>query len=212
MKNQSAYPDIEPPADAAPSNASTPEIHSDATDEWANWQDARDRVLLYLRSINMPPILSLSIALDVLRRATIKCEIATEYHPTQAAMLALREVLTERNLYPETRAFWDRRKIFCTTESTIPLIETAGILPEIAVLSGGLPVTPPLKREHMLPDFIDRKPVRSFFDRLFRRKTKSDRPVSKKTSKVPQRMVASVSGRKAGMTRKPIKKFWEKRP
>ena len=191
MKKQSVYPDIEPPADAAPSNASTPEVYSGATDEWTNWQNARDRVLLYLRSINMPPILGLSIALDVLRRAVKKCEVSTQYYPTQAAMLSLREVLTERNLYPETRAFWDHRKIFCTTESTIPLNETAGFLPEIAALSGGLPVTPPLKRGHMLPDFIDRKPVRSFFGRLFGRRTEPDRPVSKRTSKVPQRMAAS---------------------
>ena len=191
LKNQSVYPDIEPPADAAPSNTSTPEVYFGATDECTNWQDARDRVLLYLRSINMPPILGLSIALEGLRRAVKKCEVSTEYYPTQAAMLSLREVLTERNLYPETRAFWDRRKIFCTAETTIPLNETAGILPETAALSGGLPVTPPLKREHMLPDFIDRKPVRSFFGRLFRRKTEPDRPVSKGTPKVRQRMVAS---------------------
>ena len=191
MKNQSVYPDIEPPADAAPSNTSTPDIYFGATDECTDWQNARDRVLLYLRSINMPPILGLSIALDVLHRAVKKCEVSTAYYPTQAAMLSLHEVLTERNLFPETRAFWDRRKIFCTSESTIPLNETAGVLPEAAAFSGGLPVAPPLKRGHMLPDFIDRKPVRSFFGRLFRRKKGPDRPVSKRTPKVPQRKVAS---------------------
>ena len=190
MKNQSVYPDIEPPADAAPSNTSTLEVYFGATDECTNWQDARDRVLLYLRSINMPPILGLSIAIDVLRRAVKKSELSTEFYPTQAAMLSLQEVLTERNLYPETRAFWDRRKIFCTDDSTIPLVETAGTLPETTALSGGLPVTPPLKRGHMLPDFIDRKPVRSFFGRLFRRKTEPDRPGSKRTPKLRQRMVA----------------------
>jgi hypothetical protein len=191
LKNQSVYPDIEPPADAAPSNTSTPDIYFGATDECTDWQNARDRVLLYLRSINMPPILGLSIALDVLHRAVKKCEVSTAYYPTQAAMLSLHEVLTERNLFPETRAFWDRRKIFCTSESTIPLNETAGVLPEAAAFSGGLPVAPPLKRGHMLPDFIDRKPVRSFFGRLFRRKKGPDRPVSKRTPKVPQRKVAS---------------------
>ena len=186
MKNQSVYPDIEPPADVAPSTTSTPEIYFGATDECTDWQNARDRVLLYLRSINMPPILGLSIALDVLRRAVKKCEVSTEYYPAQAAMLSLREVLTERNLFPETRAFWDRRKIFCTSESTIPLNETAGILSETAAFSGGLPVAPPLKRGHMQPGFMDRKPVRSFFGRLFRRKKEPDRPVSKRTPKVPQ--------------------------
>jgi hypothetical protein len=139
----------------------------------------------------MPPILGLSIALDVLRRAVKKCDVSTEYNPTQAAMLSLREVLTERNLFPETRAFWDRRKIFCTSETTIPPNETAGILSETVALSGGLPVAPPLKRGHMLPDFIDRKPVRSFFGRLFRGTKGLDRPGSKRTSNVPQRMVAS---------------------
>jgi hypothetical protein len=191
LKNQSVYPDIEPPADVAPSTTSTPEIYFGATDECTDWQNARDRVLLYLRSINMPPILGLSIALDVLRRAVKKCEVSTEYYPAQAAMLSLHEVLTERNLFPETRAFWDRRKIFCTSESTIPLNETAGILSETAAFSGGLPVAPPLKRGHMQPGFMDRKPVRSFFGRLFRRKKEPDRPVSKRTTKVPQRMVAN---------------------
>jgi hypothetical protein len=191
LKNKSVYTDFEPPADVAPSNTSTPELYFGATDECTNWQNARDRVLLYLRSINMPPILGLSIALDVLRRAVKKCEISTEYDPTQAAMLSLHEVLTERDLFPETRSFWERRKIFCTSESTNPLYETAGILSEAAAFSGGLPVAPPLKRGHMLPDFIDRKPVRSFFGRLFRRKKEPDRPVSKRTPKVPQRMVAS---------------------
>jgi hypothetical protein len=191
LRNQSIYPDIEPPEDAAPSKTSTPEIYFGATNECTNWQIARDRVLLYLRSLNMPPILSLSIALDVLRRATKKCEIATEYHPTQAAMLALREVLAERNLYPGIRAFWDHRKIFCAIESAITIDETAGILPESAVLSGGLPVTPPLNRGHMLPEFIDRKPIRSFFGRLFRRRTQPSRTVSKRAAKVTQRMAVS---------------------
>jgi len=191
LKNQSANPDIEPPADVAPSTTSSPKIYSGATEGCTDWQNARDRVLLYLRSINMPPISGLSIALDVLRRAVKKCEASTEYNPTQAAMLSLHEELTERNLFPETWAFWDRRKIFCTSESTIPLNETAGILSETAALSGGLPVAPPLKRGHMLPEFIDRKPVRSFFGRLFRRTKGSDRPGSKRTPDVPQRMVAS---------------------
>jgi hypothetical protein len=191
LKSQSVYPDIEPPADAAPLEASTPEVYSGGLDEYTNWQNAHDRVLLYLRSLNMPPILGLSIALDVLRRAVEKCELSTEYYPARAAMLSLHEVLTERNLYPETLAFWDRRKLFCTAESTIPLNEIAGILPESAALSGGLPVAPPLERGHMLPELIDRKPVRSFFGRLFRRGTDPYRAGSKKRSKVPQRMAAS---------------------
>ena len=191
MKNQSVNPDIDPPTDVAPSTTSTPKIYFGATDECTDWQNARDRVLLYLRSINMPPILGLSIALDVLRRAVKKCDLSTEYTPTQAAMLCLHEVLTERNLFPETRAFWDRGQIFCTSESTIPLYETAGILSETAAYTGGLPVAPPLKRGRMLPDFIDRKPVRSFFGRLFRRKKEPDRPASKRTRKVPRRMDAN---------------------
>jgi hypothetical protein len=69
--------------------------------------------------------------------------------------------------------------------------EIAGFLPETAALSGGLPVTPPLKRGHMLPEFIDRKPVRSFLGRLFGRRTEPDRTVSNRRSKVPQRTVAS---------------------
>jgi len=182
LKNQSVNPDIEPPADDTPSATSTSKIYFGVTDEYTDWQNARDRVLLYLRSIDIPPILSLSIALDVLRRAVKKCNASTEYDSTQAAMLSLREVLTERNLFPETRSFWDRRKIFCTSESTIPLNETAGILSETTEFTGGLPVAPPLKRGHMLPGFIDRKPVRSFFGKLFRRKKNPIDRFLKKTS------------------------------
>jgi hypothetical protein len=192
LKHQPVYPDIEPPADAAPLEASTPEVYSGGIDECTNWQNARDRVLLYLRLLNMPPILGLSIAIDVLRRAVKKSELSTEFYPTQAAMLSLQEVLAERNLYPQTRAFWDRRKIFCTSESTVPLKEIAGFLPETTAHPGGLPVTPPLKRGHMLPEFIDRKPVRSFLGRLFGRRTEPDRTVSKRRSTVPQRTVASA--------------------
>jgi hypothetical protein len=191
LKPQSVYPDIEPRADAAPLEASTPEVYPGGIDECTNWQNARDRVLLYLRSLDMPPILGLSIAIDVLRRAVKKSELSTEFYPTQAAMLSLREVLTERNLYPQTRAFWDRRKIFCTSESTVPLKEIAGFLPETTAHPGGLPVTPPLKRGHMLPESIDRKPVRSFLGRLFGRRTEPDRTVSNRRSKVPQRTAAS---------------------
>lgn len=191
MNDPSVHPDIEPRMDAAPANSSTPEVYPGATDdECTNWQNARDRVLLYLRSLNMPPILGLSIALDVLRLTVEKCDISTECHPTQAAMLSLREVLTERNLYPETRAFWDPRKIICTAESTVPLNETVGLRPETTALSGGLPLTPPLNRGRMLPEFIDRKPVHSFMGRLFKRRTEPDRPVSKRISKVPQRTAA----------------------
>jgi hypothetical protein len=191
LTNQSVYPDIEPPADAAPPDASTPEVHSGGTNGCTNWQDARDRVLLYLRSLNMPPILSLSIALDVLRRAVEKCDLSRDHYPTQAAMLSLREVLTERNLCPGNRAFWDRRKLFCTAESTIPLNDITGVLPETAALSEGLPVTPPLARGHMLPELMDRKPVRSFLGRLFGRSTEPGRSGSKRSLRVPRRMAAS---------------------
>ena len=191
LTNQSVYPDIEPPADAAPSDASTPEVYFGGTNGCTNWQNARDRVLLYLRSLNMPPILSLSIALDVLRRAVEKCELSSDHYPTRAAMLSLREVLTERSLYPETRAFWDRRQLFCTAESAIPLNDIAGVLPETAALSEGLPVTPPLSRERMLPELMDRKPVRSFFGRLIGRRSEPDRTGGKRSSQVPQKIAAS---------------------
>jgi hypothetical protein len=191
LANQSVYPDSEPPADAVPSNASTPEVYSGGENGCTNWQNARDRVLLYLRSLNMPPILSLSIAIDVLRRAVEKCDISSDHYPTRAAMLSLHEVLTERNLYPETRVFWDRRQLFCAAESTIPLNEITGVLPETAALSEGLPVTPPLARGHMLPELMDRKPVRSFLGRLFGRSTEPGRSGSKRSSQMPRRMAAS---------------------
>ncbi|MFZ0240622.1 MAG: hypothetical protein WAL90_03165 [Desulfobacterales bacterium] len=164
MKSRPVLPEIIAPADAAAVDAAAADIYPHSTNGCSNWQDARDRVLLYLRSLNLPPIFGLSIALEVLRRAVKKCERTTDVHPGQAAMLALREVLSEQNLDPQAPELWDPNRVVCP--------------------AADLPVTPPLVRGFMLTEFIDRKPVRSFLGRLFRRKPASGRPVVKKPPRV----------------------------
>jgi hypothetical protein len=169
--------------DAAPTNSSAAESYAGAADGGDDWQNARDRVLLYLRLLDTPPILALSIALAVLRRAVRQCEKSTGCLPTKTAMLTLHEVLSEQTLHPDTWwPFGDRDKIFGTTAPTIAENGTAGGLPEPAALPNSLPVTPPIARGRMLPEFIDRKPVRSFLAKLFSRRPKAGRPVSKKNT------------------------------
>jgi hypothetical protein len=187
---------------AVPANSSAAEGYAGAADAGDDWQIARDRVLLYLRLLDTPPVPALSIALAVLRRAMRQCEKSNDCLPTKTAMLTLREVLSEQNLHPDTWwPFGDRDKIFGTTASTIAGNEAAGGLPESAALPNSLPVTPPIARGRMLPEFIDRKPVRSFFAKLFRRRPNAGRAVSKKTPPGPQSVVPA--DRRPGVRNEP---------
>lgn len=190
LKYRPALPEITAPAGAAPVDAAAPDIYPAASEGCSNWQDARDRVLLYLRSLDLPPILGLSVALEVLRRAVEKHGQTPEYHPTQAAMLALRDVLTEHRLDPQARALWDRNRRVCPTGPADLTDEAAELAPVPAVPAADLPVTPPLVRGPMLTEFIDRKPVRSFFGRLFRRTPASGRPVLKKPPRMSPNKLA----------------------
>ncbi len=196
MKSRPVLPEITTPADDAGLEAAAADIYPRSATGCSTWQDARDRVLLYLRSLDLPPILGLSVALDVLRRAVKKCEQSTDLHPGQAAMLALRDVLAERHLDPPARALWDRNRIASPAAPAAATDDAADMLPVPAVRAADLPVTPPLVRGFMLTEFIDRKPVRSFIGRLFRRTPASGRPVLKKPPRVPPK--GAAGGRRPG--------------
>ncbi|MFZ0614373.1 MAG: hypothetical protein WAM73_19170 [Desulfobacterales bacterium] len=198
MKSRPVLPEIIAPAAAAAVDAAAADIYSRSPNGCSNWQDARDRVLLYLRSLDLPPILGLSVALEVLCRAVKKCEQATEFHPGQAAMLALREVLTEQHLDPQARELWDRDRIACPAEPAVATDAAAEMSRPPVVRASTLPVTPPLARGFMLTELIDRKPVRSFLGRILGRRTASGRPVLKKPPPVSPKGLAGGRRPEAG--------------
>jgi hypothetical protein len=167
--------------ESAPIEAPASTAYDAATEGGDEWHDARNRVLLYLRALGMPPIMSLATALDVLRRAVPECEKSAGCPPVRRAMQALCDVMAERQLDPHTRTFWDCGAALCAGENASIGRSTAGA-DRKAIFHTDLPVMPPLNRGHMLPDLIDRKPVRSFLAKLFRRKTpSSNRPAPKRT-------------------------------
>lgn len=59
------------------------------------WQKAQHRLCLYLRLLEAPPLASLSLALEAMKRAIQ--DDALEGQPLQKAMEALREVLEEQS-------------------------------------------------------------------------------------------------------------------
>lgn len=61
------------------------------------WQEAQDRVLLYLKMLGMPAILSLELAHEALVQASDRASAAGSLRPTQLAMGALQELLTEND-------------------------------------------------------------------------------------------------------------------
>jgi hypothetical protein len=61
-----------------------------------NWQRAQQRVLAYLRFLNLPSILNLELALQALNRAKSRMEDSPDSHPVTEAWRALRALLVER--------------------------------------------------------------------------------------------------------------------
>lgn len=67
-----------------------------ATQDDIHWQEARDRVLLYLKKLGMPALLSLEIAHRTLSRAAEEAPAAADgARPAQLAMQALHRILAE---------------------------------------------------------------------------------------------------------------------
>lgn len=74
----------------------TPQASSGrAGDDPHLWQEAQERVLLYLKKLGMPALLSLELAHKALGKAADEGPAAGSVRPTVLAMAALHEILVE---------------------------------------------------------------------------------------------------------------------
>ena len=61
-----------------------------------NWQRAQQRVLAYLRFLNLPSMVNLELALQALTRARSRLEESPESHPVTESWRALQAILLEQ--------------------------------------------------------------------------------------------------------------------
>lgn len=61
-----------------------------------NWQRAQQRVLAYLRFLNLPSVVNLELALEALKRARSRVEESLESHPVTESWRALHALLAEQ--------------------------------------------------------------------------------------------------------------------
>lgn len=119
------------------------------------WQTAQDRLLRYLRALDVPPIQSLSLAQEALGRAMLKTPLGA--NPVEASMAALRALLTERGVSPDA----------CLSG----ILQTPGRKPSRMTCGrntfpAALSTAPPVNRGAMVSEDLDRKPWLSFFHRI----------------------------------------------
>lgn len=65
------------------------------THRYAPWQEAQERVLLYLKALGVPPFQSLDITAKALRSAIKEKKKASRETPTKLAMRALHDILAD---------------------------------------------------------------------------------------------------------------------
>ncbi|MFH0844395.1 MAG: hypothetical protein V1930_02895 [Pseudomonadota bacterium] len=69
------------------------ETHGRVNDK--DWQRAKDRVLLFIGMLGLPPVEGLEIALEAVKTAQKELARAANNHPITQAMQALRKLLAE---------------------------------------------------------------------------------------------------------------------
>jgi hypothetical protein len=106
------------------------------------WKRGQERVLFYLRLLNLPGVETLEIALEALRRARNEVKRG-DSSPASAAMRALRALLEERRMSPGSGA---------EQESRYGSICPWPLLSEKAGVPGDAKSMPPLNRGFMTPD------------------------------------------------------------
>jgi hypothetical protein len=77
-----------------------PESESIEPDAIIDWELAQDRVLLYLRALNVGPDKHLTLAMQAYERAGTQAK--TNRKAVTEAMISLRQILVERNIIPES--------------------------------------------------------------------------------------------------------------
>jgi hypothetical protein len=102
-----------------------------------SWPRAQQRVLAYLRYLNLPSVLNLELALQALNRARSRLEEAPESHPITESWRALQAILIEQ-----------------ASPAVQDLIEPEGKIPPLAKvqgLCGEIQSMPSLNRGSMVP-------------------------------------------------------------
>ena len=78
-------------------------LQETALDNQDNWQKAQERVLLYLKMLGMPPIVSVEIAREILKTGHCDAEHGNRCPPVQRVMTLLHEKLSsEQHLLEKT--------------------------------------------------------------------------------------------------------------
>ena len=106
------------------------------------WQKAQQRVSLYLRLMNLPPLESLELALQALKQAR---QTPGEAPPLSKSMRALRQILRER----ESGGKEDPGK-----RDLLQIVRNPFPAPLEHVFCGGIHSRPLLNRGFMLPEEV----------------------------------------------------------
>jgi hypothetical protein len=102
-----------------------------------SWQRAQQRVLAYLRFLNLPSVVNLELALLALNRARSRVEESPESHPVTESWRALQAVLIEK-------ASPAARDLIAPEDRVPPLAKVPELCEEIQSM-------PPLNRGSMVP-------------------------------------------------------------
>jgi len=145
-----------PPQDTYPLSQ-TPSGNDTAASEERHWQVAQQRVLLYVRSLNLPAQKTLELALESLRRAKNESTHSSGADVAATTMRALHELMAEQGIQPLER---------CLRQGA----DSASRALEITSM-------PPLNRESMVPEVIDRQPWFSFISSGFKRRRRGGRGI-----------------------------------
>jgi hypothetical protein len=116
-------------------------------DAFTDWELAQDRVLLYLQALSVAPQQRLMLAMQALERARARAE--TKRAAVPEAMIALRQILAERQILPESEVDFSARTWFEWAR------HCEDHLRENSYCSGAAPVSalaaPPVRRQSMRP-------------------------------------------------------------
>lgn len=131
-------------------NSNSQTLHNKITIDspYQDWQEALNRVFLYLQFFDVPVHEGLAFTLEALKLASIRQREDPESNPTREAMRVLRDRLAEN--YP-----------FLNKES--PLSDPSRSKEELKTLN----TMPPLNRGSMVPEEIDVSPWRTLPVRCF---------------------------------------------
>lgn len=145
------------------------------------WDLAEQRMLLYLRVLNVPVVRRMELALEALRSTAADSAQTQWRHPVLRAMRILRALIAEQNL-STSQDIVRRVEHRCEQVKGSKVLRLnvrkapggPAVKQDITTPAGILVVAPPLLRSAMVPDDIDRKPWHSILDGCFGRLRRKD--------------------------------------